>query len=76
MNKKILALGLLLLTAGSVLYFASCKKEKGYSCNEELNEYAAITRKAHQGISRDDLAKFGLDIQFAIINSLSPENNL
>jgi hypothetical protein len=57
-----------------VFYFASCTKEKVYSCNEDLNNYAKTTISQHQGISRADLAKLGLDTQFAVMSSLSPLN--
>jgi hypothetical protein len=74
MKQKIFVLGLFLLAASAAFYFVSCKKEKVYSCNDKLNDYATITKKLHQGISRDSLVKFGLDTQFAIMASLLPEN--
>jgi hypothetical protein len=53
-----------------------CKKEPVYSCNEGLNNYAYQTMSGHAGISRDNLAKFGIDTQFAIFMSLPASGKL
>ncbi len=72
-----LALLITVVLAGSVaLYFTSCKKETIYSCNKGINEYVKENKEQFQNISRDQLAKRGIDTQFAIINCLSPENNV
>lgn len=52
----------------------SCEKEKAYSCNEEANQYALINLNTNQNISRDSLAKLPYEYQFAVFESLTPEN--
>jgi hypothetical protein len=65
------------MTVGFVfIYFSSCKKEPVYSCNEGINNYVYQTMSGHAGISRDSLAKFGIDTQFAIFKSLPASGKL
>jgi hypothetical protein len=74
--KRLSLLLLAILTIGSAIYLVSCKKEKAYSCDEGLNDYATITMSKHQSISRYNIAKLGIDTQFAIFNSLSFANKI
>lgn len=76
MKQKIFVLGLFLLAASAAFYFVSCKKEKVYSCNDKLNDYATINMKSNQTISRAQLVTMGIDTQFAIFNSLSSNNKV
>jgi len=64
----------MLAVGGTMIYFSSCKKDHTYSCDEKLNEYAIVNMATTQTISRNELAKLGIDTQFAIFNSLSSNN--
>jgi hypothetical protein len=74
--KKLFLITVVFSLLASFLYVSCKKSEKVYSCNEEINEYAVKTMSSHQNISRNDLVKFGIDTQFAVFNSLSPENRI
>ncbi|MFT4062002.1 MAG: bacteriocin fulvocin C-related protein [Edaphocola sp.] len=63
-----------LLCCLGLSFLHSCKKDPVFSCDEQLNDYAVSTMSEHQAISRDSLAKLGIDTQFAIFNSLSSFN--
>lgn len=76
MKQKIFVFGFFLLATGATFYFVSCKKEKVYSCNDALNDYAKVNLESYQTISRARLAEMGIDTQFAIFNSLSSNNKV
>lgn len=72
--KRLTLLLILTVAAGITFYFTSCTKDKVYSCDKNLNQYAIQFQDANQSISRENLAKLGIDTQFAIFNSLTSEN--
>lgn len=73
MKKVFFGIAVAILTSITVAII-SCKKEKAYSCNEEANNYALINLNTNQSISRDSLAKLPYEFQFAVFESLTPEN--
>src|SRR5690349_12848990 len=62
----------------AISMFTSCQKHKTelYSCDMNLHNWAAHAREANAGISRDELAKLGIDSQFAVFRSLSNDARL
>lgn len=73
MRKIILAA--IIACLGFTTVLISCQKEeKKYSCNEEANQYASINLNVNQSISRENLAKLDYEYQFAVFESLTPEN--
>lgn len=73
---KFVKLTVLTLAGIISIYLTSCKKEPVYSCKEDVNNYVMKTMSYNQSISRDSLAKLGLDTQIAVFRSLLPVNKL
>ena len=59
-----------------ILLFASCKKQDLYSCNSEVNDWAAINQYEYYNAPRAEIIALPLTLQRAIYVSLPSEKKL